>query len=76
VAGKLAKWLSAARLVRVRAEAQRRIYRLDPVGLGEVGRWLLGVNRVWGSRTVDSPPLPVSAWCKLDALDCGRRRFD
>ena len=37
--------LRAARLVRVRAEAQRRIYALDPVGLGEIDRWLSRVRR-------------------------------
>jgi len=42
--------LREARLVRVRVEAQRRIYRLNPEGLDEVKRFLFSVNRTQGGR--------------------------
>ena len=41
------KVLREARLVRVRVEAQRRIYELDPVGLYEVDMWLKHIKRSW-----------------------------
>ena len=44
------KTLKAAKLVRVRAEAQRRIYELDPTGLDEVGAWLADVRGFWSAR--------------------------
>jgi DNA-binding transcriptional ArsR family regulator len=37
-------------LVRVRGEAQRRIYRLDVSGLAEVEQWVAECRRVWGAR--------------------------
>lgn len=43
------KALKAAHLVRVRIDAQRRIYALDPAGLAEVDAWLQRVRRFWGS---------------------------
>ncbi len=49
------KALREAGLVRVRVEGQRRIYRLDPEGLGEVRAWLDAITGYWGGR--------------LDALD-------
>jgi len=55
------KALRSARLVRVRAAAQRRIYQLDPEGLGELKTWLFSLHRVWGGRAAASPPLPVAA---------------
>jgi DNA-binding transcriptional ArsR family regulator len=44
------KALREARLVRVRVDAQRRIYALDPAGLAEVDAWLAGVRRFWSGR--------------------------
>jgi DNA-binding transcriptional ArsR family regulator len=44
------KALRLARLVRVRTEAQRRIYQLDPRGLGAVKTWLSSVHRVCGGQ--------------------------
>lgn len=44
------KVLRKARLVRVRVEAQRRIYELDPAGLNELDKWLTQVERFWGGR--------------------------
>src|SRR5262245_45338407 len=41
------KALKAARLVRSRADGQRRIYSLDPEGLGEIDTWLADVRRYW-----------------------------
>jgi DNA-binding transcriptional ArsR family regulator len=38
------KGLREAGLVRVRVEAQRRMYRLDPAGLEEVRKWLAGLQ--------------------------------
>ena len=44
------KALREAGLVQVRADAQRRIYALDPAGLAEIGGWLERVRRFWGTR--------------------------
>ncbi|HYW60213.1 MAG TPA: metalloregulator ArsR/SmtB family transcription factor [Xanthobacteraceae bacterium] len=44
------KVLRAARLVRVRAEAQRRIYELDPDGLSDLDQWLGHLRQSWRSR--------------------------
>lgn len=44
------KVLKAAGLVSVRADAQRRIYRLDDDALGEVERWLERVRKFWNPR--------------------------
>jgi DNA-binding transcriptional ArsR family regulator len=49
------KVLREARLVRVRVDAQKRIYQLDQAGLAEIDRWLSRVRRFWSGR--------------LDALD-------
>jgi DNA-binding transcriptional ArsR family regulator len=48
--------LRSARLVRVRAEAQRRIYQLDSEGLDEVKKWLFGLHLVWGGPAAASAP--------------------
>ena len=37
-------------LVSVRADAQRRIYRLDADGLTEIGNWLDKVRKFWTPR--------------------------
>ncbi len=42
--------LLKSRLVRVRGEAQRRIYSLDPAGLDDVDRWVEATRRVWNQR--------------------------
>jgi DNA-binding transcriptional ArsR family regulator len=55
------KVLRAARLVRVRAEAQRRIYQLDPEGVGKVKAWLFGLHQVRGSRNEGRASLSVAA---------------
>ncbi len=44
------KILREAGLIKVRAEAQRRIYRLDDDALGEVERWLERVRQFWNPR--------------------------
>jgi DNA-binding transcriptional ArsR family regulator len=44
------KVLRDAGLVRVRVDAQRRIYGLDPEGLSEIDGWLERVRRFWGTR--------------------------
>ena len=44
------KALKQAHLVEVRAEAQRRIYRLRPEGLDEAAVWIDGVRRFWTGR--------------------------
>lgn len=41
------KALKSAHLVRVRVDAQRRIYSLDPEGLDDVETWLANVRRFW-----------------------------
>jgi len=47
------KALRDAGLVQVRADAQRRIYALDPAGLAEIDAWLESVRRFW-SRSLDA----------------------
>jgi DNA-binding transcriptional ArsR family regulator len=44
------KVLRAAGLVRVRAEAQRRIYELDPDGFGALDQWLAQIRQSWRGR--------------------------
>ena len=44
------KALRAARLVRQRAVAQRRIYELETEGLAELESWLDGVGPIWQKR--------------------------
>ncbi len=44
------KALREAGLVRVRVDAQRRIYALDPAGLEEIDAWLASVRRFWSGR--------------------------
>lgn len=41
------KILRAATLVRVRNDAQRRMYALEPRGLAEVDAWLTRYRRLW-----------------------------
>ena len=38
------KTLRNARLVRVRVEAQKRIYELDPAGVDELATWVMRVR--------------------------------
>jgi DNA-binding transcriptional ArsR family regulator len=42
--------LRNAGLVRVRRDAQRRIYTLDPAGLAELDAWLARYRRFWHDR--------------------------
>lgn len=49
------KCLREAGLVSVRADGQRRLYRIEPEKLGELDAWLEPYRRFWSSR--------------LDALD-------
>jgi DNA-binding transcriptional ArsR family regulator len=44
------KVLKEARLVTVRADAQRRIYALDAAGIDEIDAWLSGIRRFWSGR--------------------------
>lgn len=44
------KVLREAALVQARVEGQRRIYQLNPQGLGEIDAWLNDVRRFWASR--------------------------
>jgi DNA-binding transcriptional ArsR family regulator len=44
------KVLREAHLVRVRPEAQRRIYALDPQGLAELDAWLARTRQAVGDR--------------------------
>ena len=44
------KALREAGLVQARAEAQRRIYALDPSGLEQIEAWLNEVRRLWPGR--------------------------
>jgi DNA-binding transcriptional ArsR family regulator len=42
--------LRSSGLVTVRAEAQRRIYAIDPDGLAELDAWLAPYRRLWNDR--------------------------
>ena len=44
------KVLRDAHLVRVKVDAQRRVYSLDPRGLDELEEWLLGIRKFWNQR--------------------------
>ena len=44
------KVLRDAKLVRVRADAQRRIYALDPTGFDEMDEWLTRIRRFWRGK--------------------------
>ncbi len=44
------KVLREAHLVRVRVDAQRRVYSLDPKGLDELEEWLMGIRKFWSGR--------------------------
>ena len=44
------KVLKDAKLVRVRAEAQRRIYSLDRDGFEEMDEWLARIRRFWTGK--------------------------
>ncbi len=46
------KALREAGLVQVRVDGQRRIYSLDPDGLGEIHAWLERMRGMW-SRSLD-----------------------
>jgi DNA-binding transcriptional ArsR family regulator len=41
------KALREARLVRVRAQAQKRFYELDPQGVGELTDWINRIRSFW-----------------------------
>lgn len=42
--------LKEAKLVRVRAEGQRRYYAVDPAGLKEIEVWLSNVSKEWNGH--------------------------
>jgi DNA-binding transcriptional ArsR family regulator len=44
------KVLREARLVRVEAHAQQRLYSLDPAGVAEMDRWMAKLHRHWTER--------------------------
>src|SRR6185312_717197 len=44
------KTLRNARLVRVRAEAQKRIYELDPAGVSELAAWVTRIRAFWSVK--------------------------
>ncbi len=44
------KTLRAARLVKVRAEAQKRFYELDQEGVMEVADWVNDLRKFWAGR--------------------------
>jgi len=44
------KALKSAGLVQVRADGQRRLYRLDPRGVAEFTAWLAPHRRFWAER--------------------------
>lgn len=44
------KTLREARLVTVRAQAQKRIYELDPAGVTELADWIARIRAFWNPR--------------------------
>lgn len=44
------KVLRRAKLVRVRNEAQRRIYEIDPDGFAALDAWLINIRQFWRGR--------------------------
>ena len=54
------KALKAAKLVKVRAVAQKRIYELDPEGLADISDWVSRIRAFWNP--------------KLDALEQALKR--
>ena len=44
------KTLQRARLVKVRVDAQRRIYALDRAGIDEAAAWIGDVRRTWAGK--------------------------
>ena len=42
--------LRDAKLVRVRAQAQRRFYELDPEGVGELANWIARIRSFWSEK--------------------------
>lgn len=44
------KLLREAGLVSMRAEGQRRLYRLEPGGLADLDAWLMPYRRFWADR--------------------------
>ncbi|MBL6940211.1 MAG: winged helix-turn-helix transcriptional regulator [Alphaproteobacteria bacterium] len=44
------KTLREAKLVKVRAEAQKRFYELDPEGVGEVADWVNDLRKFWAGK--------------------------
>ena len=54
------KTLRDARLVTVRAQAQKRIYQLDPEGVAELSDWVARIRAFWNPR--------------LDALEAAFKR--
>src|SRR5262245_54720436 len=54
------KVLREARLVRVRVDAQRRIYTLDPKGVDEIADWAARIRAFWNP--------------KLDALEAALKK--
>ena len=49
-ASKHLKALREAGLVRMRKDAQRRMYKLDPAPLAEIDAWLAPYRRFWSDR--------------------------
>jgi DNA-binding transcriptional ArsR family regulator len=47
------KTLRAAKLVRVRVDAQRRIYELDGEGIDELSEWILKIRTFWAGKLDD-----------------------
>jgi len=42
--------LRDAKLVRVRAQAQKRFYELDPEGVGELADWIARIRGFWSEK--------------------------
>lgn len=63
------KVLRDAHLVRVKVDAQRRLYSLDPKGLEELDAWVSSVRKLWIAR-LDV----LEAKLRAEPTDNGKKR--
>ncbi len=67
------KVLKGAGLVKARADAQRRIYELDPRGIQEIEAWVAEVRAFWNGR-LDALERHLANEAKAEGDGKGRSR--
>lgn len=63
--------LLRTKLVRVRKEAQRRVYSLNPHGLDEIDHWVTHCRKVW-SRRLDALGKHLDAMAARESRRTGK----